>query len=149
MTLEALLVSLGLTEHMAPLSAWRDDLLREKAAELQAVRLAADEAIAAGEVAFVKRMEVLDATRSETIARLEADLAAALAPPATPPILTQLGQAFAALPAPVQAAFAASYAIVRTLVEAGRTDLARAHVASLDVPEGLDATRQGILALLA
>jgi len=35
MTLESLLQSLGLTAHMAPLSDWRDNLLREKAAEIQ------------------------------------------------------------------------------------------------------------------
>lgn len=36
MQLETLLASLGITEHMVALSAWRDEFLRENAAALQA-----------------------------------------------------------------------------------------------------------------
>jgi len=42
MQLEELLASLGLTQHMIPLSNYRDDLIRENAAALQALGIAKD-----------------------------------------------------------------------------------------------------------
>ena len=36
MQLEELLISLGIPQHIKPLSDWRDELLRKTAAELQA-----------------------------------------------------------------------------------------------------------------
>ena len=42
MQLEALLASLGITQHMAALSDFRDDLIRENAAALQALGAAKD-----------------------------------------------------------------------------------------------------------
>lgn len=42
MTLETLIKDLGITQHMAALSDWRDDLIRAHAAELQAVHIAKD-----------------------------------------------------------------------------------------------------------
>jgi len=42
MNLESLLTNLGITQHMAELSDWRDDLIRSHAAELQAVHIAKD-----------------------------------------------------------------------------------------------------------
>lgn len=83
------------------------------------------------------------------IAELETALATALAPSASPPLLTQLEGIFGQLSSEVQEAFAASFAVVRVLVEAGRTDLARAHVAALTVPPELEEARQGIVAALS
>lgn len=40
--LETLLTNLGITQHMAAFSDWRDDLIRAHAAELQAVHIAKD-----------------------------------------------------------------------------------------------------------
>jgi len=42
MQLEALIISLGITQHMAALSDFRDDLIRENAAALQALGIAKD-----------------------------------------------------------------------------------------------------------
>ena len=42
MQLEALIISLGITQHMIPLSNFRDDLIRENAAALQALEAAKD-----------------------------------------------------------------------------------------------------------
>jgi hypothetical protein len=84
------------------------------------------------------------------IAELEAELDTLRNPPApaTPPVLTVLGDDYAALPPEIQVAFAPAFAIVRTLVQGGRNDLAAAYVAGLDVPEGLIATRDAIVATL-
>jgi hypothetical protein len=84
------------------------------------------------------------------IAELEAEVAALRNPPApeTPPVLTQLATTFAALPPEIQVAFAPAFAVVRTLVQGGRADLAAAYVAALEVPAELTATRDGIVATL-
>jgi hypothetical protein len=42
MQLEELLASLGIAQHMIPLSNFRDDLIRENAAALQALGIAKD-----------------------------------------------------------------------------------------------------------
>lgn len=84
------------------------------------------------------------------IAELEAEIAELRNPatPATAPVLTTLGDAYAALPAEVQVDFAPAFAIVRTLVQGGRADLAAAYVAGLDVPADLVATRDQIVSML-
>jgi hypothetical protein len=64
------------------------------------------------------------------------------------PLLTTLGAAFGNLPDAVQIAFAPSFAIVRSLIEGGRLDLAIAHVDGLEVPDDLAATKAAILTLL-
>ncbi len=43
-SLEELLTELGLADHMEALSNWRDDLLREKAEEIQTIHFEKDEA---------------------------------------------------------------------------------------------------------
>jgi len=55
MQLEALLASLGITQHMIPLSNYRDDLIRENAAALQALGIAKD----------AEKQAALDALRVE------------------------------------------------------------------------------------
>ena len=55
MQLEELLASLGLTQHMIPLSNYRDDLIRENAAALQALGIAKD----------AEKQAALDALRLE------------------------------------------------------------------------------------
>jgi hypothetical protein len=82
------------------------------------------------------------------IAELEAALDAATAPPASPPILSTLGAAFANLPDAVQKAFARDFAIVRSLIEGDRIDLAISHVEGLDVPAEIETTRAAIVAML-
>jgi len=82
------------------------------------------------------------------IAELEAALATATAPPASPPILSTLGAAFANLPDAVQKAFARDFAIVRSLIEGDRIDLAISHVEGLDVPAEIETTRAAIVEML-
>jgi len=55
MQLEALLTSLGITQHMIPLSNYRDNLIRENAAALQALGIAKD----------AEKQAALDALRLE------------------------------------------------------------------------------------
>jgi len=55
MQLEALLTSLGITQHMVALSNFRDDLIRENAAALQALGIAKD----------AEKQAALDALRLE------------------------------------------------------------------------------------
>lgn len=54
MTLESLLTDLGITQHMAALSDWRDNLIRAHAAELQAVHIAKDAELEAAVKAAVE-----------------------------------------------------------------------------------------------
>lgn len=95
--------------------------------------------------AKVARIAELEAALAAGIAELETLTAriAVLTKPPTPATL-----AFRALPAEIQEAFEDSYAIAALLVDAGRPDLARAHIAALSVPAELEETRQGILALI-
>jgi hypothetical protein len=53
--LEALLASLNITQHMTPLSNFRDNLIRENAAALQAIGIAKD----------AEKQAALDALRVE------------------------------------------------------------------------------------
>lgn len=93
--------------------------------------------------------EILGQVNAGLLARIaELEAATASPSPASPPILTTLGDAYAALPEAVQVAFAPAFAIVRTLVQGGRADLAAAYVAGLEVPEDLVATRDQIVAML-
>jgi hypothetical protein len=94
----------------------------------------------------------INAAAIARITELEAELAEARKPaaePPSPPLLSRLGETYATLPSEVQVAFAASFATVRALLQAGRTDLAAAYVAALEVPAEMEGLRQGILALFA
>lgn len=75
-----------------------------------------------------------------------ADLQAARAGDAT--LAQRLAEIFTGLPDAVQVAFARDYASVRTLLEAGRPDLAASVVAQLDIPAELESVRATILAAL-
>jgi len=52
MQLETLITQLGITQHMATLSDWRDELLRDTAAALQEKDSERDDAVAAKEAEF-------------------------------------------------------------------------------------------------
>ena len=75
MQLEALITQLGIAEHMAALSDWRDELLRETAAALQSKDAERDEALAAKELAITEEKTAL----VDSLAAKEAELAAAKA----------------------------------------------------------------------
>jgi acetylornithine deacetylase/succinyl-diaminopimelate desuccinylase-like protein len=93
----------------------------------------------------------INAASLARITELEAELVEARKPaeaPASPPLIATLGATYATLPNEIQVAFAASFATVRALIQADRTDLAAAYVAALTVPEELESVRQGILAQL-
>lgn len=66
MQLETLITELGITEHMKPLSDWRDSFLREKAEEIQSVR----NELAESQAAFT----ALDAFRVGMIAKVSSVL---------------------------------------------------------------------------
>lgn len=88
------------------------------------------------------------------ITELEAQLAAAQAGPGAPApgdaaLLSSLAAVFGELTSEHQVAYAADYAIVRTLIQAGRMDLAHAHVLAREVPADLEAVKSELLALLA
>lgn len=84
----------------------------------------------------------LRAAHAEEIAALQASRAG----DAT--LAQRLAEIFTGLPDPVQIAFARDYASVRTLLEAGRADLAASVVAQLDIPAELESVRATILAAL-
>lgn len=148
-SLESLITSLGIPEHMAALSDWRDAFLREKAVELQAVRLEADKAVAAAKEQFTTSAETLAANHAAELTSLREQLAAATAPPAAPPVLSQLATVFGSLEPAIQRAFASAFATVRTLIQADQVGLARGYIEDLDVPEELAETKAGILSMLA
>jgi len=75
MQLETLITQLGITEHMAELSDWRDGLLRETAATLQAKDTDCAEALAGKVAAF----EIERSTHTEALAAKESELASAKA----------------------------------------------------------------------
>ena len=96
-----------------------------------------------------------DAAAAGYLAQIEAlnvEIAALKNPespsPAANSSLSAISEVFGQLPIEIQSAFAVSFAIVRTLVQAGRSDLAAAHVAALVIPEELEGVRGDILALL-
>lgn len=142
MQLETLITSLGITEHMKALSDWRDDLLREKAAELQALTVDLgtnkDEALSA---LGAEHQAAIDALRAE-VSELQSQIATLLAPP-NPATL-----AFRALPIEIQEQFQSSYDTAALLIDAGRSDLAIAHIEGLKIPKNLEPYRTGILDLL-
>lgn len=87
------------------------------------------------------------AEKTTRISQLEAQIAA-LTPPESD-LIGQLNQVFqTAIPADLQATFAAPYAIVRVLIQAGQTSLARAVIEAIEAPVELEAAKQEILALL-
>ena len=85
------------------------------------------------------------------IERLETALAAAQGQPPSPStdLLAEMDAEFSLLHDAVQAAFAAPWATVRVLVQAGKQSLAHAYVDSLAVPDDLLTTKAAILAKLA
>lgn len=127
--LEQLLTTLGITQYMAALSDWRDDLIRNHAAELQGLHIAKD---------------------AEREAAVKAAVDAIIPPePATPPLISALHAAFTStLPPEAQVAFAAPYAIVRTLVQADQMQLAADYIASVPVPPELEAAKAALIALI-
>ena len=86
------------------------------------------------------------------IKALNAEIAALKAGPsdsvASSPILSQLAEVFGTLDPAIQRAFAAAFAVVRTLVQADQAALARGYIEDLEVPAELEETRAGILAML-
>ncbi len=145
-SLESLITSLGIPEHMAALSDWRDAFLREKAVELQAVRLEADKAVAAAKEQFTTSAETLAANHAAELTSLREQLAAASQPPSAPPILTELDAMFEALPEEIQTAFEVPYQTVRGLYLAGKTVRAYRFMEALTVPAELEGTKAAILA---
>lgn len=89
-----------------------------------------------------------DATRSAArISELEAKVAE-LTPPSEADIITKLNDAFEAfIPADQRGEFAASYAVVRVLIQAGKPDLARAVIVSVGVPPELEEAKAVLLGL--
>lgn len=75
MQLEPLLVSLGLTEHMAALSNWRDGLIIELAADKQALVVAHETAIADLEASHATAVGALNA-RISAFEALQTDMTA-------------------------------------------------------------------------
>lgn len=105
-------------------------------------RIADLETALAAKVARINELEVALTGGLAEIETLTSRIADLTKPP-TPATL-----AFRALPQEIQDAFEDSYKIAAVLVDAGRPDLARAHIAALAVPDELEETRQGILALI-
>jgi len=103
------------------------------------------DAVAAG---YLAEIDSLKTAHASEIKSLQDQLAAASAPPASPPVLSQLATVFGGLDPVIQRSFAAAFAVVRTLIQADQLDLARGYIEDLEVPEALAGTKAGILALL-
>ena len=113
-----------------------NDMLREKAAELQALHL--DHAA---------QIEALNQAHAEALATA---LAAANTSPASPPLLASLDDAFESLvPQQLHTAFESAWVIVRNLVQAGKLSRAAAFVRALDVPDEMISTRTQIADMIA
>jgi hypothetical protein len=110
-----------------------NDMLREKAAELQAVHHD-----------YAAQIEEINQ-------RHAAALAAAQGQPATSSstLLTSLDTDFEALPAEIQAMFEPAWTTVRNLIQAGKNVRAYNFVSALTVPENLAAPKAAILEKLA
>lgn len=66
---------------------------------------------------------------------------------ASPDILAKADEVFGQLPAEAQAGFAADYATVRVLIQAGRKDLAKAHIDAVEVPAEMQPLKDQLLAI--
>jgi hypothetical protein len=104
------------------------------------------DAAAAG---YLAQIEALKTAHAAEIKTIQDQLAAASSPPASPPVLSQLATVFGGLDPAIQRAFAAAFAVVRTLIQADQVGLARGYIEDLAVPEDLAETKAGILTLLA
>jgi len=123
--LETLCQQLGIPQFIPQLSGFRDELIRDNAASQQSLLAAKD-----AEIAALRNLPVPEA-------------------PLSPPIISQLNAAFESALTPEQRiAFAAPYAIVRSLVEAGQMVLAAGYIASVAVPLELEAAKAELLQLL-
>lgn len=98
-----------------------------------------------GETYVRGAVEIADLT-TEEIAALKAGPAA---PSVTPPILSQLAEVFGSLDPAIQRAFAGAFATVRTLIQADQIALARGYIEDLAVPDELEETKAGILAMIS
>ncbi len=83
----------------------------------------------------------------DQVATLQEQLAAALAPPASPPLISQLGAIYEALSEEVQDDFLGEFSIIRNAIQAGLVDSARRRLAGLELPAELESTRSSMLAL--
>jgi len=110
-----------------------NDMLREKAAELQAVHLD-----------YTAQIEAINERHAAAISAAQGQPA-----PASSPLLTELDSDFEALPAGVQAMFEPAWTTVRNLIQAGKNVRAYNFVNALTVPESLEATKAAILEKLA
>ncbi|WP_193214940.1 hypothetical protein [Luteolibacter marinus] len=101
-------------------------------------------------------LEAKDAAHAEAVAKLEAShaeaIAAALGQP-KPDIgakLAGLNAAFkAAVPEDQQHLFTNDFATIRVLLQAGKDDLARKHLAAIAVPPELEEAKAGMLAMIS
>ena len=97
----------------------------------------------------IKTAQDDDASKTETIANLQAQIAALTAPAPEPDLLSSLNEAFAkAVPEAMRGAFAQPYAIVRILVQAGQIDMARSVIEAIEVPPDLAAAKAELLTAL-
>ena len=98
-----------------------------------------------GDAAAAGYLAQIDALNTE-IEKLKAGPSATIE---SPPILSQLAEVFGTLDPAMQRSFAAAFAVVRTLIQADQTALARGYIEDLTVPVELQETKAGILALLS
>ena len=113
-----------------------NDLIRAKAAEMQTLRIELANEMAAAEESHVAELEALKVAH-----KAELDKILNIPSPAT--------VAFRSLPVEIQEQFEKSFEIASLLVEAGRTDIAIAHIECLTVPAKLVPVKNEILRLLA
>ncbi len=131
---------------------YTDDSGKVAAQMLPGRDLTAADAQAAAFDSVIALQQATIASLNAQVAELQKQLAAAsIAPVATTDsdaLLAKLNTVFATIPDEYKAQFAAEYATVRVLVQAGQTDLAAAVVQGVTVPDALSDLKTQILAAL-
>jgi hypothetical protein len=135
MELEALCIQLGIPEHIPALSEWRDDLIREKATEIQNVHIATESEKSAA-------LAELAEFHAEKIVEKDAEIYALKNPD------NAATAYFKSLPAEIQEEFAPDFEICGAFFNAGRKDLAEKHVLKLTLPAELEPLREAMIAAI-